>query len=81
MSDFIPIMISTKVAGPAELGVQGAQLRIHSKKNWQLKQAFSRKKNFENLSKNDQVRGKNVNYAPIFQQPLPTLRRVTSPLL
>ena len=36
--------------------------------------AFSRKKNFENPSNFDQVRGKNVNCAPIFQQLPPPLK-------
>ena len=42
-------------AGAAELGAQGAQLRIHFFTNWQLRPAFSRKKNFENPSKIDRV--------------------------
>ena len=44
--------------GPAELGAEGAQLRTHFLTNWQLRTAFSRKKNFENTSKTDQVRDK-----------------------
>ena len=59
--------------GAAELGAQGAQLRTHFFTIWQLIPAFSRKKNFENPSKIDQVRGKNVNCAPIFQQLPPPL--------
>ena len=39
----------------------------------ELRQAFSRKKNFENRLKFDRVRGKNVNCASIFQQLPPAL--------
>ena len=46
----------------AELGAQSVQLHTHFLTNWQLKPAFSRKKNFENLLKIDQVSGKNVNF-------------------
>ena len=57
--------------GLAELGAQGAQLHTHFLTNWQFKPAFSSKKNFENPSKNDLVRDKNVNCAPMFlQRPL-----------
>ena len=52
---------------------QGAQLRTHILTNWLLRPAFSRKKNFENPSKIDIVRGKNVQCAPIFQQLPPAL--------
>ena len=59
--------------GPAELGAQGVQLRTYFFKKQQLKQAFSRKKNFENRSKIDRERAKNVHCAPTFQQLSPTL--------
>ena len=45
-------------AGAVELGALGAQLCTHFLTNWQLKQAFKRKKNFENPSKIDRVRQK-----------------------
>ena len=41
------------LTGLAELGTQSAQLRTHFYTNWQLKPAFSKKKNFENPSKID----------------------------
>ena len=56
-----------------ELGTLGLQLCIHFLTNWQLRPAFSGKKNFENLSKIDRIRGKNVNWAPIFRQLPPAL--------
>ena len=40
-------------SGSAELGKQGAQLRIHFLTNWQSRPALSIKKNFENPSKID----------------------------
>ena len=58
---------------PAELGVQGAQLRTQLLTNCQLRPAFSRKKNIENPSKIDLVRDKTVNCAPIFQELPPAL--------
>ena len=60
-------------SGAVELGAQVEQLRTHFLTNWQLKQAFNRKKNFENPSRIDQVRGKNVNCAPTFHQLPPAL--------
>ena len=65
--------LQTQFAGVVELVVQGEQLRNDFLTNWQLKQAFNRKKSFENLSKIDQIRGKNVNCAPTFQQLPPPL--------
>ena len=60
-------------SGAVELGVQGAQLRTHLFTIWQLIPAFNRKKNFENPSKIDRVRGKNVNCAPTFKELPPPL--------
>ena len=56
----------------SEVAELSAQLRTHIFE-LALRQAFSRKKNFENPSKFDQVRGKNVNCTPIFQQIPPPL--------
>ena len=54
------------IPGAVELSAQGAQLRMHFLTNWQLRQAFNRKKNFENRPKFDRVRGQNVNCASTF---------------
>ena len=66
-------------SGPAELDGQGAQLQTHFLTNWQLRPAFRRKKNFENLSKIERVGGKNVNCAPIFKQLPPALQFNSEP--
>jgi len=59
--------------GAEEVGAQGAQLHTQYFSKWQLSQAFRGKKNFENRSKIDQSRGKNVNCAPNCTQLPPPL--------